>query len=321
MNLQLCMLALSGALLSTIAGAQPWPSKPISVIVPLAAGSPSDLAVRTVTDQLSSALGQQFRVENVLGAGGQIGAERLARAPRDGHTVGAMNNAIIAVLPNLNPKVGYDPFKSFAPVAVFVGLPTVISVHPSLPVTNVKELIALAKKRPNELLYVTGGVGSAQHLSTAMFEWMAGVKMVHVPHKGVVTAVQDILGGHAHVFINSIGLPLPFIKAGKLRAIATTGRERNALLPELPTVAESGVPGYEFSPWTGMFAPAGVPREVITRLNGEIQKIMKLPEVRERYEAQALEVLFNTPEEVTERMTAEFARFGRVIREAGIKAE
>lgn len=308
--------------LSAAAHGQPaYPVKPILVIVPLAAASASDVAVRTLTERLSTALKQQVVVENQPGAAGLIGTERAAKAAPDGYTLTALNSSIMTTLPHVHRKTGYDPFKSFVPITMLVTIPTVLIVHPSLPVKSVKELVALAKARPAQLLYSSGGVGSPQHLAMEMFKTTAGVDLLHVPFKGAVPATTDLIGGHVQVMFNGLSFPLPYVKAGRLRALAMTGTKRSELLPAIPTMQEAGVRGYVFEQWLGFFAPARTPPEIISRLNTESVRILNSPEVRDALLQQALEPQGGAPESVTKVLHDDFPRMAAIIKQVGIRAE
>jgi tripartite-type tricarboxylate transporter receptor subunit TctC len=318
-------LPLAGIATLLVAGnvaAQPaWPARPITVIVPLAAGSAADVSLRVLTERLSSSLKQPFVVENLPGAAGLPGTARAARAVPDGHTLALLNSSIMTTLPHVYAKIDYDPLKSFAPITTVVSIPTVLVVHPSLPVKTVKELVALAKARPEQLLYSSGGVGSPQHLSMAMLGSMAGIRMTHVAYKGAVPATTDLVGGHVQLMFNGLATPLSHIRSGKLRALAMAGARRSDLLPELPTVQEAGVAGYEYEQWAGLFAPAGTPPEIVARLNAESARILKLPEVREKLSQLGLEAQGGSADDLARAVRNELPRMAEIIRQVGIKPE
>ncbi|MGQ0751900.1 MAG: Bug family tripartite tricarboxylate transporter substrate binding protein [Betaproteobacteria bacterium] len=320
-----CLTAAAAAVMLAMPSAgqaQPsYPLRPILVIVPLAAASASDVAVRTLTERLSAVLKQQVLVENHPGAAGLIGTERAAKAAPDGYTLTALNSSIMTTLPHVYRKAAYDPFKSFVPITVLVTIPTALIVHPSMPVRSVKELVALAKARPGELLYSSGGVGSPQHLAMEMFRTTAKLDLVHVPYKGAVPATNDLIGGHVQLMVNGISFPLPHIRAGKLRALATTGGSRTQLLPDIPTMQEAGVSGYLYEQWLGLFAPAGTPPEIINRLNTEAVKILTSTDVRERLTKQALEAQSSTPEQLGKILRGDFPRMAKVVKQVGLKPE
>ena len=297
------------------------PARPITVIVPLAAGSAADVSLRVLTERLSSSLKQPFVVENLPGAAGLPGTARAARAVPDGHTLALLNSSIMTTLPHVYAKIDYDPLKSFAPITTVVSIPTVLVVHPSLPVKTVKELVALAKARPDQLLYSSGGVGSPQHLSMAMLGSMAGIRMTHVAYKGAVPATTDLVGGHVQLMFNGLATPLPHIRSGKLRALAMAGARRSDLLPELPTVQEAGVAGYEYEQWAGLFAPVGTPPEIVARLNAESARILKLPEVREKLSQLGLEAQGGSADDLARAVRSELPRMAEIIRQVGIKPE
>jgi tripartite-type tricarboxylate transporter receptor subunit TctC len=302
--------------------AQPaYPSKPVLLILPLGAGSASDLVVRTLTDRLSTVLKQQILVQNVPGAGGTIGAERAAKAAADGYTLTALNNSIMTVAPHVYGKVGFDPFKSFTPITMLATFPTVLVVHPSMPVKAVKELITLAKARPGQILYSSGGVGSPQHIAMAMFTNLAGVDLVHVPHKTAPAALIDVLAGNVQALFTGLSAPLPHLKPGRLRALAMAGSKRSATVPDVPTMQEAGVPGYVFDQWLALLAPAGTPADVVDRLNTESLKILAMQNVRDMLMQQSLDPQGGPPEDVMRAVSADFPRMGKIIQQAGIKPE
>jgi tripartite-type tricarboxylate transporter receptor subunit TctC len=311
------VLALSGVVHAQTA----YPTKPILVILPLGAGSGSDVAIRTLGERLSVALKQQVVVENQPGAAGLIGAERAAKAAPDGYTLTGLNNMIMAALPHIYERAAYDPFKSFSPITMVASIPTGLLVHPSLPVKSVKELIALARLRPGQLLYSSGGVGSPQHLAMELFKTMASASLLHVPYKSAPAATLDLIGGHVQVMFNGLSTPLPHIKSGRLRALAMAGASRSDLLPGVPTVQEAGVEGYEFEQWLALLAPAKTPPEVIRRLTGESARILKTQEVRDVLFQQALEARGSDPEEVTKALRADFPRLAKVVKQLGIKSD
>ena len=325
MNPKRAAYAVTAALalaLPQAARAQPaYPVKPILVILPLGAGSGSDVAIRTLSERLSAALKQQVVVENQPGAAGLIGAERAAKAAPDGYTLTALNNMIMATLPHVYEKAGYDPFKSFAPITVVANIPTGLMVHPSLPVKSVKELVALARARPGQLLYSSGGVGSPQHLAMELFKTQAAADLLHVPYKSAPAATLDLIGGHVQVMFNGLSTPLPHIKSGRLRALAIAGASRSELMPGVPTVHEAGVTGYEFDQWLALLAPARTPPEIIRRLNGESARILKAQEVRDLLFQQALEARGSEPEDVTKALRADFPRMAKIVKQLGIKAD
>jgi len=301
--------------------AQHYPTKPILIILPLGAGSASDVAVRTLAERLSTSFKQQIIVENQPGAAGLIGTERAGKASPDGYTLTALNSSIMTTLPHVYAKVGYDPIKTFAPISLLVTIPTVLIVHPSLPAKSVKELIALGKLRPGQIMYSSGGIGSPQHLSMEIFKRVAGIDILHVPYKGAPAATLDVVGGHVQTMFNGLSSPLPHIKSGRLRALAMAGAKRSALLPDIPTVQEAGVPGYVYEQWLALLAPASTPPEIISRLNNETMRIMALPDVKILLTQQALDVQGTGPDEVTKAVNSDFPRMAKIIHQLGIKPE
>ncbi len=304
------------------ATAQPaYPSKSIVIVLPLGAGSAADVAVRTLSERLSTALKQQVVVENQPGAAGLIGAERVARAAPDGYTLTALNSSIMATLPHIYAKVGYDSFKSFAPITMLVTIPTVLVVHPSLPAKSIKELTALAQSRPGQVLYSSGGVGSPQHLAMELFKNTAGVNLLHVPYKSAPAATLDVVGGHVQAMFNGLSSPLPHIKSNRLRALAMAGAKRSSLLPDVPTVQEAGVRGYVYEQWLALLSPARTPADIITRLNTESVKILGMQNVRDILTQQALDVQGGPAEDVTRALTTDYPRMAQIIKQVGIKPE
>ena len=312
----LCLFAIG------ITHAQGYPNKSILLILPLGAGTGSDVAFRILAEKLSASFGQQVVVENQPGASGMIGAQRVARAAPDGYTLGGFNNAIMAILPNIQPAVGYDALKSFDPISMVAAIPTALLVHPSLPAASVKELIALAKSRPHQLNYASGGIGSPQHIAAAMLESMAGIQLTHIAYKGAAQATLDLAAGQVQLlFVGLGGTPLSLIRAGKLRALAFTGTQRNAVLPNLPTMQEAGVAGFDFSSWNALVAPANVAKDILVKLNAEVLNALKLSDVRTRIMDQVMDPLGTSPEKVTEIIRADSARMIKVIKDNNIRAE
>jgi len=300
--------------------AQEYPEKPVMIVLPLQVGSASDVAVRMFAERLGEGLKQPFVVENVTGAAGLIGAERVSKARPDGYTLAALNNSILTILPNIQrERVKFNPFDDFVPVHGIANIPTLLSVHESVPVRNVAELVALAKRKPGELNYATGGLGSPQHLAGEMFMAMSGVRMTQVPYKGATAATAGLAGGQTQVMFIAHSLALPFLSSGKIRPIAFAGGKRSPAFPDLPTVAEAGVPGYDYSSWIGLFAPKGTPPAVLARLRSESAKA--LPGLKDRLEKAGLELWALPPTELPGVVKEDHARWARVVREANIKAE
>ncbi len=303
------------------AQAQSWPDRPIRVIVPFSAGGSNDLTARVIAEKLSQAFGQPVLVENRVGAGGSIGADAVAKSPPDGYTLlqasGSThggNSAVYKALP-------YDPVRDFAPISMLVRTPFILAVHPSVPANNVRELVALAKASPGKLNYASFGTGSSSHLVAELFKTMTGIDMVHVPYKGSAPAVVGTVSGETQVVFDVINTTGPHIKAGRLKALAVGTATRSPVLPDTPTVAESGVPGFEATVFFGWLAPAGTPRPIIDRLHREIVRALALPDVREKLAGMGNEVVGNTPEQFSTQIVAEVAKWQKLVRERGLKFE
>ncbi|MBV9189966.1 MAG: tripartite tricarboxylate transporter substrate binding protein [Betaproteobacteria bacterium] len=304
---------------STLAAAQ-YPTKPIHLIVPFPPGGGNDTVARAIAQQISPELGQPVVIDNRPGAGGSVGAELAAKAPADGYTLFLAGVGSHVVNPNVH-KVPYDPVKDFAPITLIASAPSVLVVNPKVPAENMTEFTAYAKANPGRLNYASNGAGSAAQLAAAMYETMAGVKMVHVPYKGIAAALTDLLGGEVQVLFGTVVALTPHIQAGKLRALAVTGKKRSALLPDVPTLRESGLPEYEAGSWYGIEAPTGTPRPIIDQLNALIVKALRQPDVAKRLAAEGADVIGSTPEEFGAHIRAENERVGKIVRAAGIKAE
>jgi len=314
-------LAILFALFATAAFAQPWPSKPIKIIVPYPAGGTSDILARALSPGLQAALGQAIVVENKPGATGNVGADFVAKSAPDGYTLLVVAFPF-AVTPSLIRNMPYDTVRDFAPVILAATSPNLLVVNPqALPVSSVKELIAQAKAKPGVLSYASTGNGSSNHISMELFKSLAGVQLLHIPYKGSAPAVTDLLGGQVPVMFDNVPNVLPHVKSGRLRALAVSGAKRSSLVPDLPTVAEAGVPDYEVTVWFGLVAPAGTPREVVQKLNAEVQKILAMPDVRERFLAQGVEPQGSTPEQFAEHIRTQMAKWAKVVQDAGVKAE
>lgn len=311
-------LALAGR-----AGAQEaWPTRPVGVILPLQAGSASDAAARILLEIMEADLGQRLVVENVLGAAGQIGAERAARARADGYTLAALNNSILTILPVIRQgRVAFDPMADFIPLSGIATIPTYLGVHPSVPARTVPELIAWARSRNGEVNYASGGAGSPQHLATEMFMAMAGVRMTHVPYRGATQAAADLAAGHVQVMFIAHTLALPFLDGNRVRLIAYAGPRRSKAMPDIPTVAEQGVAGYDYSSWIALFAPKGTPEPVIARLRTAAQKALAAPGVEDRLARAGNEIWPLDHAALAATMAADTARWREVVRTAEIKAD
>ncbi len=304
-----------------LAAAQAYPTKTVRIIAPFAAGSTIDILGRLIAPRLFEALGQPVIVEDRPGAGGMIGLDFVAKSPPDGHTlvIGALGP--LAMNPALYPKTPFDPVQDFAAVSLLATGPVVIVVHPSIPARNVKELVELAKKRPGQLNFGSPGVGSSPHLTGELFKLITKTDVVHVPYKGNAEAITDLIGGQLSMVFTGVPPVVPLAKAGKVRVLATTGKQRLANLPDVPTLREAGIEGADVLIWYGVVAPAATPKDVIARLNREIVKIMAVPDVREKFAQQGVDPASSTPEEFAQLIRDEVARWGKVIRNAGIKLE
>ena len=311
---------LAAALFAWPSCAQDYPARPVRVIVPFAPGGPNEIIARLVAQKLADALGQPFLVEDRPGAGGNIGTDFVAKSAPDGYTLLSAGPGSLIINPLLG-AVPYDTARDFAPIAVMANAPNVLVVHPSVHARSVRELIELARSRPDDLNYASGGVGSTPHLAAALFASMAGIRISHVPYKGTGPAVADLLGGQVQIAVLGIPTVLPHVRTGKLRALAVTGKRRSGELPEVPTVEEAGVAGYEMSPWYGLLAPAATPRAIVARLGAEVTRIVRGAELKEKLAAQGAEPAGGTPDEFAVFLRAEAARWGQVIRDNDIHTE
>ncbi|MPZ40080.1 MAG: tripartite tricarboxylate transporter substrate binding protein [Rhizobiales bacterium] len=315
------LLKAAGALLAltTAAAAQDYPAKPVRIIVPFPPGAINDFVGRTVATHLSNRLGKQVVVENRAGAGGVVGTELVVNAPNDGHTL-----LVVSLAATVNPwlyKLPYDQSKAFAPIAVVATAPNVIAVHPDVPAKTAKDLIALAKKQPGKLQYASSGIGTFLHLGPELFKTMAGVDILHIPYKGAAPAMVDVIGGRAQMVAASIPSTLAHLRSGKLRAIGIGATKRNGLLPDVPTISESGLPGYEAANWIGIVAPAGTPAPIVAKLHKEISLMQETPEVQKQFTNQGADIMRMSSAEFAKFIASETAKWGRVVKEAGIKAQ
>lgn len=301
------------------AHSQTYPERPVRIVVPFAPGGLNDVVGRMLAASLSERLGKQFVVENRPGAGGIVGSELVANAPKDGHTL-----LIVSVAQAVNAalyKLSYDPAKAFSAVAVFIQSPNALGVTPGLPAQTLSEFVALAKAKPGELRYGSGGVGGSLHLGFELFKLAAGVDIVHVPFRGAGPAIIDIAGGHTHAIVTTVTSLAPHVRSGKLRALGVGAAKRSAVLPDVPTFDEGGVHGYDAPNWVGIVAPAGTPDAIVALLNREVSAIQDLPEMRRRLEGDGAEVTKMSASEANAFMIAEIAKWGGVVKRAGIKAE
>jgi tripartite-type tricarboxylate transporter receptor subunit TctC len=313
-----CALA---ALLAGGAQAQNYPVKPVRVIVGFPPGGGNDVISRLVAQKLGAAFGRQFVVENRPGAGGMIGAELAAKAPPDGYTLFLAGVATHAINPNLQKNVPYDPVKDFDPVSLMATAPALLAIHPSLPARSVRQFVALARARPDEINYASNGIGSSAQLAAELFKSMTKTRMQHVPYKGIALALGDLLSGQVQVMFNAAAGLLPHTKAGRLRALGVGSARRVSAIAEIPTLAESGVAGYEAGSWYGFVVPAGTPRAIVGSLGRETAAAIKSPDIASKLTAEAVLVIGSTPEEFAAHIKGEMARIGKVIRAAGITME
>jgi tripartite-type tricarboxylate transporter receptor subunit TctC len=310
-----CILA-GGLAASSPGAAQDYPRKPIELVVPFVAGGTTDNIARLMAQRFSESWGQAVVVNNRPGGGSTIGTQVVAKAAPDGYTllVNTISFAITAAL----QKLPYDPINDFAPITELASLPLMLVVHPSLPVTNLKEFIALARSRPAGWDYASSGAGTSPHLAAEMFKSAAGIDLVHVPYKGNAEAMNALLGGHVKIYFALVPAALQHVKAGTLRALAVTTEARLPYLPDLPTIAEQGFPGYEISSWQGAFAPAGTPKEIVAKINGELVRMLNEPEIRARISREGADPVGSTPEAFAQRVKDEIAKWSKVIKQAGI---
>jgi len=301
--------------------AQAWPSKPIKYVVPFAPGGTTDILARTVGEKLSIALGQPVVVENKPGAGGGVGADFTAKAAPDGYTIMGGTISTHAINASLYSNLPYDPVKDFAAITLIARVPNLLVINPDIKAKNVAELIALMKANPGKFTFASSGNGTSQHLSGELFKSMAGVDMQHIPYKGSPPALQDVVGGQVSMTFDNITTAWPLAKAGKLRPLAVTTAKRSSIAPEVPTLAESGLPGFEVGSWQGVFAPAGTPPEIVKRLNAEIVKILNMPDVKERLVALGAEPVGDTPEQFSAYVKSEVAKWSDIVKKSGAKVD
>jgi tripartite-type tricarboxylate transporter receptor subunit TctC len=319
--LRFTALLITAASFAVPAAAQSYPAKPIRMIIGFPPGGGTDIIGRIVAQRMSEGLKQQILPDNRGGASGQIAAELAAKAPPDGYTVMMAHIAAMSILPSLYPKLPYDPVRDFAPISLVAISPNMVVVHPSLPVKNIKELIALAKARPGEIHYASVGIGTVQHLAGELFNLQAGVKLVHVPFKGGGPSAINLVAGHVQLSFDVIPVVINHYKSGKLRGIAVTSEKRTPQLPELPTINESGLKGFDLSTWWGLVAPAAVGKDVVARLHGETVRALQLPDVKERIAANGADVVGNSPEEFAAFIRNERTKYARIVKDANIKLD
>ena len=320
--LVVCAVALGALLVVDHAQSQSYPNKPIRLIVGFPPGGGTDVVARIIAPGLSENLGQPVVIENRPGATGTVAAAMVARSPADGYTLMMGHVSVNAIAPSLFPNLPYDVIKDFAPITLAASVPHLIVVHPSLPVTSLRELIAYAKARPGKLSFPSAGNGSTPHLAGEMFKSMAGVDLVHVPYKGTGQSMQDLLAGQHQVAFDTMPASAPYVRAGRLRALAVSSAHRVAEFPDVPTAEEAGVPGYRITTWYGVFAPAGTQPEVVNQLHAEIAKAMQSPETHAKLaEIGADGTITRSPEEFAAIVRADAARYGKVVKDAGLKLD
>ena len=310
---------ISSLLWTAPADAQQYPAKPIRFIIAQAPGGQNDVQARIIGQKLAEALGQPMVYDNRAGAGGQIGFELLAQTPPDGYTIAMGSISTLAVIPMMPRKPRYDPLRDFAPVTLVSTSPYVVTTHPSVPARTIKELVTLAKSRPGALVYATPGVATGIHLTTELFMMITGISMVHVPYKGGAPATTDLLAGHAAVMFNNVITAVPHVKVGKLRALAVTTAKRSPAVPEAPTVADSGYPGFESNSWQGIVTRSGAPQAVVARLHSESVRILQMPEVRNAIASQGNDIAAGSPEAFLAYISSEMEKWGKVIQTVGVK--
>jgi tripartite-type tricarboxylate transporter receptor subunit TctC len=318
-----CAVVLLVAVLLTSADAslaQSYPDKPIRIVVTFPAGGPTDAVARPISQSLSTTWGQPVIIDNRGGAGGIVGTEIVAHSAPDGYNLLIGTAGGMSINPSLHAKLSYDPFKDFAPISMLVINPQILVMHPALAASNVRELVALAKSKPGQLNFASSGTGTATHLGLELFKAATGINVVHVPYKGGAPALTDLIAGQVQLLFISIPSVMPQVKAGRLKAIAVSSARRSLSAPDVPTVAESGYPGFEYVNWNALFAPAATPRAIINKLNSEVVKIMRDPDLAQKLVSQGAEPAPGTPEQLAQYMRVDFDRWRKVIRAAGITA-
>ncbi|MDH0866485.1 tripartite tricarboxylate transporter substrate binding protein [Mitsuaria sp. GD03876] len=313
--------ALAAGSMSSAWAADNWPSQPVKLVVPFAPGGTSDVLAREIAARLQVALKQTIVVDNKAGAGGVLGADSVAKAAPDGYTVLLGTIATHAINPALLPKVPYKADRDFAPVILLGKISNVLLIGPGSQAKTVKDIVAAAKAKPGDLTFASAGQGTSQHLSGEMFRLLTGAQLTHVPYKGSAPAIQDVMGGQVPMSFETVTVALPQIKAGKVQALAVTSGKRSAQLPDVPTLAESGVPGFDVSSWQALYLPAGTPAAIVARLNAEVQKVVAQPEVKAKMEALGLEYAPNTPAQFAEFQKAEQAKWAKVIKDGNVKPD
>ena len=315
------LVAISMACAASAAHAQTYPTKPVRMIAPYPAGGTSDTIARILGQKLTEAFGQQVIVDNRAGVGGSIGAEAAAKAAPDGYTLLVGNNQPVAVNVSVYRKIGYDPIRDFTPVTLAVVAPQIVVVHPALPARNMREFMAVARASKEKLNYGSSGPGSTSQLAAEIFKQMTRIDMVHIPFKGSALITNALIGGHLDVTFSDMAVVLPHVQSGKLRALGVTGPKATPLVPNVPAVAESGLPGFVIESWWGILGPAGIAQPVVSRLNGELVRALQQKDVRDRFAMLGVEARHSTPDEFAVLIKSEVARFGKLVKDVGIRAE
>jgi len=303
-----------------VMGQQSYPNKPVRIIVPYPPGGTADIVGRTIAEKLGVIWGQSVIVENRAGAGGTIGVDSAAKAAPDGYTMVLGVTGPLTIAPGINAQLAYDPLRDLVPITLVAAVPSLIAVHPSVPARDLKELIALAKSQPGKLTFASAGTGTSVHIAGELFKSMAGVDILHVPYKGGVPALNDLMGGQVSMIIENMPQLLPLVRAGKIRALAVTTQQRSSAISDLPAVAEV-LPGYEATTWFGLLAPAKTPQEIVRKVQSDVAKIGLLPDVKERFTGLGADVIASTPEAFASHLRSELVRFSKVIKEANIKVD
>jgi tripartite-type tricarboxylate transporter receptor subunit TctC len=298
-----------------------YPNKPVRWVVPFPPGGSADIMGRMIGQDLAKALGQQVVIENRAGASAIVGSEYVAKSPADGYTLLQANVSQMTIHPSLYPRLPYDPLKDFAAVTVLGIVTSVMVTTPSLPVASVRDLVALAKKRPGQLNFTSSGAGSSTHLTGELLKQRAGIAMTHINYKGSGPALTDVMAGFVEIMFENLPSALPFINANKLKVLAVTGKDRSPVLKSVPTLAESGFPGFDMVSWQALVAPAGTPRAVVDRLNAEVAKVLKTPEMKEKMTGLGTDVVANSPEQFAQYLREETAKWSKIVKDAGIKLE